>query len=441
MAQQSTPPQPSLSAQAEEDLCLLSLDGGGVRGLSSLYILSQIMEQLNIQREELEVPLPKVKPCEIFDLIGGTSTGGLIALMLGRLEMDVDACIETYLKLMNRVFVARIAGAPRMLPFNLSGKVQPRYQSDFLRGVMSEVIMKNGESPDALLFSMPDYTQKQTPDVSNMGTCKVFVCAKKIENAPRHELLRTYALKDTKDFLQPTIIEAAMATTAAPTFFEKASVGKGSHSQKFVDGSLGTNNPVEEVYKEARNRIWKVSNKPPVTPKCLISLGTGRKKDTHVEDSLYGIIGTMKGMITDADERAESFLTNLGEQGFYFLFTVHQDLVRMDEADKLTLIRSKTIDYLDEWEIKKKRMKCVKTLVKKKPKSMILFALEAGEQALRRFDFNEALIKYAEAYEILRTQQQRRKQGWKRWKEQIRKKMKYWNRRSHWKGSSRVDSS
>jgi patatin-like phospholipase/acyl hydrolase len=55
-------------------LCLLSLDGGGVRGLSTLYILKGLMTRLNSQRQE--VGLPSMKPCEVFDLIGGTSTGG-----------------------------------------------------------------------------------------------------------------------------------------------------------------------------------------------------------------------------------------------------------------------------------------------------------------------------------------------------------------------------
>jgi len=54
--------------------CLLSLDGGGVRGLSTLYILKGLMTRLNHERRAVN-SLP-VKPCEIFDLIGGTSTGG-----------------------------------------------------------------------------------------------------------------------------------------------------------------------------------------------------------------------------------------------------------------------------------------------------------------------------------------------------------------------------
>jgi patatin-like phospholipase/acyl hydrolase len=59
-------------------LCLLSLDGGGVRGLSSLYVLKIIMDRLNHERRA--AALPPVKPCEVFDLIGGTSTGGYDAL-------------------------------------------------------------------------------------------------------------------------------------------------------------------------------------------------------------------------------------------------------------------------------------------------------------------------------------------------------------------------
>ncbi|KAF1807804.1 hypothetical protein P152DRAFT_463169 [Eremomyces bilateralis CBS 781.70] len=55
-------------------LCLLSLDGGGVRGLSTLYILKSVMNRLNHERKNNN--LPPVKPCEVFDLIGGTSTGG-----------------------------------------------------------------------------------------------------------------------------------------------------------------------------------------------------------------------------------------------------------------------------------------------------------------------------------------------------------------------------
>ena len=54
------------------DLNLLALDGGGIRGLSSLQILKQLMERI---RTEAGLDTPP-KPCDYFDMIGGTSTGG-----------------------------------------------------------------------------------------------------------------------------------------------------------------------------------------------------------------------------------------------------------------------------------------------------------------------------------------------------------------------------
>lgn len=61
-------------SQGDKRLCLLSLDGGGVRGLSTLYILRKIMTKVNAERQKKGQDA--VKPCQVFDLIGGTSTGG-----------------------------------------------------------------------------------------------------------------------------------------------------------------------------------------------------------------------------------------------------------------------------------------------------------------------------------------------------------------------------
>lgn len=57
-------------AMPEQELRLLALDGGGVRGLSSLQILKQLMDVID--------PESPPKPCDYFDVIGGTSTGGFV---------------------------------------------------------------------------------------------------------------------------------------------------------------------------------------------------------------------------------------------------------------------------------------------------------------------------------------------------------------------------
>ena len=51
-----------------------TVDGGGIRGISSLLILEHIMEKICEAQGLDNVP----KPCEHFDLIGGTSTGGQV---------------------------------------------------------------------------------------------------------------------------------------------------------------------------------------------------------------------------------------------------------------------------------------------------------------------------------------------------------------------------
>ncbi|KAJ4306063.1 hypothetical protein N0V88_000859 [Collariella sp. IMI 366227] len=96
-------------------LRILSLDGGGVRGYSMFLILQELMHKTFVEIEgraprRSEIP----KPCDHFDLIVGTGTGGLIALMLGRLRLDIETCKELYVRLTRMVFETdkTIAGIP-----------------------------------------------------------------------------------------------------------------------------------------------------------------------------------------------------------------------------------------------------------------------------------------------------------------------------------------
>ena len=64
---------------SEHDLRLLALDGGGVRGLATLQILKQLMDTVD--------PESPLKPCDYFDMIGGTSTNGSVLVAL------LDLCL------------------------------------------------------------------------------------------------------------------------------------------------------------------------------------------------------------------------------------------------------------------------------------------------------------------------------------------------------------
>ena len=82
-------------------------DGGGVRGLSSLLILQALMRRINENlraKGYLKATDSDLSPQDVFRFAGGTSTGGLIAIMLGKLGMSVEACIDKYYELSRTIF-------------------------------------------------------------------------------------------------------------------------------------------------------------------------------------------------------------------------------------------------------------------------------------------------------------------------------------------------
>lgn len=104
-----------LALQLHRAANLDSTDGGGVRGYSMLILLQELMYRSYVETEgkapkRTEIP----KPCDYFDLIAGTGTGGLIAIMLGRLRLDIETCMDVYVRMTRKVFETdkTIAGVP-----------------------------------------------------------------------------------------------------------------------------------------------------------------------------------------------------------------------------------------------------------------------------------------------------------------------------------------
>ncbi|TIA50982.1 FabD/lysophospholipase-like protein [Aureobasidium pullulans] len=287
-------------------LCLLSLDGGGVRGLSSLYILKSIMDRLNNNRKQRN--LAPVKPCEVFDLIGGTSTGGLIAIMLGRLEMSVDECIEEYVELMATVFGAR----SRRIPMSWRGRIKPRFESRNLENAVKQVLSRKGMAEDA-----------RFDDGAERG-CKTFVCS--IDRRTNVMVrLRSYSLPDEEN-VPASICQAALATSAATTFFPPVSID----GRSFADGAFGANNPVDEVEGEASN-IWSPAKRELQTlVKCFISIGTGAPKMQGFEDGVPGLLSkTVPSIALETEATERKFIARWArhlDEKRYFRFNVEQGL-------------------------------------------------------------------------------------------------------------------
>jgi patatin-like phospholipase/acyl hydrolase len=79
---------------------VLCLDGGGMRGLSMVLLLKELMLQVRIQSKLDFTP----EPWQCFDFICGTSTGGLIAVLLGRLGKTLQECEALFRTLGTKIF-------------------------------------------------------------------------------------------------------------------------------------------------------------------------------------------------------------------------------------------------------------------------------------------------------------------------------------------------
>ena len=80
-----------------------------------LILLQELMHRTFVECEGKAPRRDQIpKPCDYFDLIAGTGTGGLIAIMLGRLRLDLETCKDVYVRMTKRVFETdkTIAGIP-----------------------------------------------------------------------------------------------------------------------------------------------------------------------------------------------------------------------------------------------------------------------------------------------------------------------------------------
>ena len=94
------------------------------------------------------------KPCEIFDMICGTSTGGIIALMLGRLRMSIDDTRNVYSQVAKDVF-----GKPKHRK-----STEGRYSATRLENILKAAVEKYGEAGPEL---------KLIPENDNATECKM----------------------------------------------------------------------------------------------------------------------------------------------------------------------------------------------------------------------------------------------------------------------------
>lgn len=225
---------------------LLSIDGGGLAGLIPAECLIAMEGQLN-QITGTTLPLGKR-----FDLIGGTSTGAILAagLCLGLSATDLR---DFYLKYGKEIFT-KVA-----LPLQFWHKYSATPLTNHLKEVFKEST-KLGDS--ALLTNLLVVSKNAT-----QGATWFF------NNNPRGKFFAT-----NRDL---PLWQVVRASTAAPTYFppQKMSVPDGAgHAveYEFIDGGVSTfNNPAFQVFLEATEPSYMYGWETGVDKLLLISLGTG----------------------------------------------------------------------------------------------------------------------------------------------------------------------
>ncbi|KIM23596.1 hypothetical protein M408DRAFT_332227, partial [Serendipita vermifera MAFF 305830] len=300
------------------NLKLASFDGGGIRGLSQLGIMSNIMHRLNWDRH-LNGDEPLL-PCEHFDLIGGSGTGGIIAIMLAKLRMTVEDASEEFCTLLD-VFKGLDA--------------TPQERTQMLKERMED-IMKRRELP----------ANTRLLEGAQPQSCQCFVVASLRANASTRICLRSYPVP-THPTSNITIIEAMLATCAMQPSFSPVKLGPKYKETEYIGASLGANNPIHDVINEAHSLFGKES-----TVASILSVGSGHPGIITIpsnggEDKMYKV---MREIMNDCMEKAREIKQKIGRAGIYFRFSVEQGM-QNDHPTQVTdpgWIAAQTESYLEE---------------------------------------------------------------------------------------------
>jgi hypothetical protein len=159
--------------------------------------------------------------------------------------------------------------------------------------------------------------------------------------------LRSYSLPDETN-VRATIYEAALATSAATTFFEPVSIG----DRTFADGALGANNPVDEVEGEASNIWCSETGDLKRLVKCFVSIGTGNPGKKAFQDGVINFLReTVVQIATETANTERKFIARWAkhfDERRYFRFDVDQGLqdIGLDEYKKKGDIQAATESYL-----------------------------------------------------------------------------------------------
>jgi hypothetical protein len=252
---------------------ILSLDGGGIRGIIPAVILVEIEKRTG----------KKISEC--FDLITGTSTGGILASALcSNSGISAKKALDIYMKQGQTIFSRSVM---QKLWF-FSSLSDTKYSHKGLEAVLTQ------------------HFQKETIDEVK---AKLLIPAYDIHNR------ESYFFKSwKKDCAGVPLVTACMATSAAPTYFPPVHTYIQGKERTFIDGGVYMNNPAVSAYVEAIRHYRDEENTE--IDVFMLSLGTGQLTQSIPYDSAknWGKIEWVAPLIDcmfDGDSDAVEYQMNM----------------------------------------------------------------------------------------------------------------------------------
>jgi uncharacterized protein len=241
----------SCHEDCSKKVILLALDGGGIRGIAPAYILT-FLENLTGKKIH-----------ELFDIIGGTSTGGLIAAAIGLPNADNTGARYTAKEIMDFYIEDKELIFHKSIR-SLDGIAKSKYKSSSLKKFIKNRFTNNYKLTDMIL-----------PTVLIGYNCT-------------ERSIKLFSSMDAylDDHVDYPLHKATLASAAAPTYFKAVTfedsvnaVHKKKKSEIICDGGLIANNPSEEVLEAAHKLFPNKKDEDFI----LLSLGTGKPIHTESE--------------------------------------------------------------------------------------------------------------------------------------------------------------
>ncbi|GJY24169.1 patatin-like protein 2 [Tanacetum coccineum] len=259
---------------------ILSIDGGGVRGIIPSLILASLETELQKLGGE------NVRLADYFDVIAGTSTGGLVTAMLsapnkeGRLLFTAKDVKDFYLKHSPKIFQTHRKNLLARAATMIKAFWGPKHDGDYLHNLIREILQEKRFHETLTNVVIPTY------DIKHL----------------RPTIFSSYQLKATPS-LDAKLSDICIGTSAAPTYLPSHMFhiedfeGRKSREFNLIDGGVVANNPtlvaVREVIMEISKGITTETKK--YGQFLVLSLGTGspifQEKYDASKSSRWGILG------------------------------------------------------------------------------------------------------------------------------------------------------